>query len=800
MIYKMRFYILAFSVIFMGCRIDTDSNSNTDIVTPPDTNQTNYYAQDILRRNLSLGMFYVDLSSHIGSFDGTKVALNQVTDLTSDVDCHVLSQNSSGFLINTNRAQVCDYRYRVGPAISTWSKAMTEESYAEATIRVVTGKYSDLLTPLSAITSSAKPVSINLKEELHKSGYEIGEQFNLSPNVILPSATITNSEIMINLTAQEITYTPGPGVLSGVERILYSYEDVEGHILAGTIDVSISTESNRAPIAQSVKLREILDPVTGNIRETVPWNKTVEIDVAPLIRDPDGDALQLVEVFVYGANATLPYDKNNDEMSFDATVFRFSSIENGTKDISYTVSDLKGGYATGVIEVVIDGPYQKVGDLTPPHLALQAVGFGAEFKSHGPGDGITALKDVINATFDFERAKAVCATQGRYLPSLEDFEYFYSVLPEGSLFAKHNWPVDLPYWAFTDQGTLINMQSGDITHGESDEYAYVSCSSTLGVENVEISNLDELNAAIIPGMIQRPLLLVTYWDGSREYEFSEIYHFEDPSIAHYVDGKIIAQRVGETRVSIDYGRFTVDYLLQVVEPDLVLSGGWVLTEGEQQPVTIKHRTHSHRGLIDIGVDNLISSDNSTVDILQDGTDFFAKGMNLGKARLLAKQNLNGFEYSVKSDATVFVESWCYRYAVDRSSKRVCLGYDPVVVADSGIVDLLDKYYEAFDGYEIHGPNLYEYCNRFALEPYFNTTNNTIFTVQNDTIGKLNSAVSWIGWNVDSDLKPIIAYGFAPKPSENDSRFQFIKTGNAQDVFGVPLCIVPQNKVKARIID
>ncbi|EJF7266800.1 hypothetical protein M8475_004722, partial [Vibrio parahaemolyticus] len=382
------------STMLVGCGEYSDSG----VVAPikPGTEHTQYYAQDVVRQSSSAGLFYVDLSTSIGSDDGTKASLHQVTELNSGTDCHVISQNNKGFTIKSNSAQVCDYRYRVGPAFTGVSTEMSGSGYAEATVRAVMGNRSELLTPISAVTSTGNEVSINIRYELGKVGYELDEQFVLSNTVTLPNASSTNSVAIVNSDEDTINYIPGAGIISGVERVLYSYADTEGNVLAGTIDIAVSTESNRPPTAKSDKVTKIADPTNpGNFLSTVPWNRTVELDVADLIDDPDGDELQLIDVFVYGATVTIPQDANGDGNPFNDTVFTFTTNESGTKNVSYTVSDLKGGYATGVIEVEVDGPYEDIGDFSAPHTALQAAGFGAQFEPHGPGDGITALKSVV---------------------------------------------------------------------------------------------------------------------------------------------------------------------------------------------------------------------------------------------------------------------------------------------------------------------------------------------------------------------------------------------------------------------
>ncbi|MCG6215973.1 Ig-like domain-containing protein, partial [Vibrio furnissii] len=387
----------------------------------------------------------------------------------------VVSQNNIGFTLKATGAQVCDYRYRVGAGVTLLSTEISGSGYAEATVRAVTGNSSDLLMPISAVTSTGNAVSINIRDELGKLGYDLDESFVLSNTVTLPLASTTHSAAIANPDEHLIEYIPGAGIPSGVERVLYSYTDTEGNVLAGTIDVAVSTESNEAPCAKWAKVTEFVDPDTGEIRATVPWNKTIELDVASLIREPDGDELQLIDVFAYGGTVTILQDANGDGKPFDDTVFQVHTTESGTKDISYTVSDLKGGYATGVMDVDVDGPYADIGDFSAPHTAQQAAGFGAQFGPYGPGDGVTALNSVINASYDFERAEAVCATQGKYLPYESKLKELYTEYSYQWIFNQKNWPINLPYWM--EDGATFDLGAGTTASANNSEYRYVTCIS-----------------------------------------------------------------------------------------------------------------------------------------------------------------------------------------------------------------------------------------------------------------------------------------------------------------------------------
>ncbi|MCG6215981.1 hypothetical protein K6U30_06655, partial [Vibrio furnissii] len=96
-LWKKNQMLLMATTMLAGCGEGSDSGFIAPV--KPGSEQTQYYAQDVVRQNSSAGTFYVDLSTNIGSSDGTETALNQVTALSSDADCRVVSQNNNGFTL-----------------------------------------------------------------------------------------------------------------------------------------------------------------------------------------------------------------------------------------------------------------------------------------------------------------------------------------------------------------------------------------------------------------------------------------------------------------------------------------------------------------------------------------------------------------------------------------------------------------------------------------------------------------------------------------------------------------------------
>lgn len=496
---------MAVSLTLYGCGGGSDESEETSplIEAPANSNfGTLYYAQDIIRQSTPSDTFYVDLSNGMESSDGSSVKLTSVIPLSDDNSCEVISQDGDGFTIRAQSVKTCDYRYRIGPTISSRSQSGTGtieasahsttgisgDGFAEATVRAAVGESTELLVPISQVTSSFTSVTIDIPIELGNNGYSLDTgTYSLSTTITLPNGSTTNSTAIANPSLNTIEYTPGSGIPSGVERILYTYSD-GSNVLSGSIDIAVSTNTNGAPIAESRRKTSYIHPDSGKEVSKIPYGKTMRFDVAELISDPDGDTLHLVDIFSYGATISIPFDANSDGNAFNDTEFDFTSLQPGETAITYVVSDGKGGYASGVIQGYIGNPYEPIYVSSnakvylPPLLYNDAVDAGIAAKPQ-TGNGTTALLDIKNAVHDWDTADAVCRARKARLATTTELTQLYNYgNTNGALFTNHNWPVDINYWAST-LGTsgssyhrTTNLANGTINSNELNaQDRYVSC-------------------------------------------------------------------------------------------------------------------------------------------------------------------------------------------------------------------------------------------------------------------------------------------------------------------------------------
>ena len=468
---------LALCSVLLGCGGGSDDTENTTSITEtPSTSGTLYYAQDVFRISSLNESFRVDLSNSMESSDGSSVALNSVIPLNDDSNCNITSLDEDGFTIPARSVQVCDYRYRVGPksthspyAVSNQAKATVYRStatsgngFAEGTVRAAIGESVQQIIPILGTTSSFSSKTIDIPAELGKLGYSLDTStYVLSATVTLPNGSTTNSTAIANSSMNTIEYTPGSGIPSGVERILYTYHDGT-NVLSGTIDIAVSTNTNSAPTAESKRKTSYIDPDSGNTLSKIPYGKLIRFDVADLISDPDGDTLHLVDVYAFGATLIIPQDANGDGNAFNDTEFDFSSKQPGEVTLTYVVSDEKGGYATGIVQSYVSDPYESIfvssnGKIYLPPTLYQDAQDASIASTPKIGNGTTSLLGITTATHDWETANYLCQSKEARLPSVSELRDLYNEgNTNGALFINHNWPVDVNYWTSEQGATSIS--------------------------------------------------------------------------------------------------------------------------------------------------------------------------------------------------------------------------------------------------------------------------------------------------------------------------------------------------------
>jgi len=134
--------------------------------------------------------------------------------------------------------------------------------------------------------------------------------------------------------AKSLSYTPATGYL-GEDSFTYTISDGRGGSATATVHVTVGTPNQ--------------PPVAGTLSVRVMKGEATDIPVLQAASDPDGDPLTVVSV-----NHTGPLVGNIVTINPDNTV-HYQSVHGmfGQDYFEYTVSDGRGGTATGTISVYV---------------------------------------------------------------------------------------------------------------------------------------------------------------------------------------------------------------------------------------------------------------------------------------------------------------------------------------------------------------------------------------------------------------------------------------------------------------
>ncbi|MDZ7790722.1 MAG: Ig-like domain-containing protein [Xanthomonadales bacterium] len=153
----------------------------------------------------------------------------------------------------------------------------------------------------------------------------------------------------VSISGDQVIYTPAAGY-TGSDSFSYTLEDGFGG--EASASVAVTVQSTNQP------------PVVGDLSAATLRNQPVDIDVLAEASDPDGDELS-VSGFTQPANGTVTQSGG---------VLRYTPNDEfvGSDSFDYTVSDGRGGEATG--SVVIDVAFANRAPVANPDTATTTAG------------------------------------------------------------------------------------------------------------------------------------------------------------------------------------------------------------------------------------------------------------------------------------------------------------------------------------------------------------------------------------------------------------------------------------------
>ncbi|GAM71215.1 hypothetical protein JCM19236_5863 [Vibrio sp. JCM 19236] len=347
--------------------------------------------------------------------------IDDVELITNNPNCENYHSDGNGTAFQANgELALCSFQYYVKNERDASADA---SAYSVVFAPRIGDSKLDYFTPLSRVGLLSTKVSISLKDEL-EAEIPIGYRLEESSVSVLGQGKV---EIAANDTLEFSSD------YEGISRIVYGYtNDVD--MIIGMVTIAISDGVNSLPVADDFTYSDVVDV-----------SASVTIDVRDYISDPDNDPLQLVFVDTWNADvfSTEPENIGNTRFTFKADVA-------GSHIVTYAISDHRGGYSIGLIEVKVIDPagLGSWGDIDVDKLHFyhpmtreEAVSEGEEYFGIFLETGSSATWAVT--TYNVSLAEQLCGPKG-HIPSTDEMEQLASVGGVGvSLY--DNWPVGNAY-------------------------------------------------------------------------------------------------------------------------------------------------------------------------------------------------------------------------------------------------------------------------------------------------------------------------------------------------------------------
>lgn len=433
-------FVYLLPLVLSGCGGETseqnEHSSHQEAVSSPVA--TDNYSQFLLDESQHV----VSLAEHVSDPQGLPITLERVEPLSQSCGMPIVDKHHLSFTVAESIPETCVYRYVVRNHPE--NPQLDKESSAESVVLLSTETDSSLIPPISKSIKVDSELTIALRQEL---GSTYPDGYTINQDVVVLGDGVATVDVSSDTILYQASSTPGD------TRLIYSLSSDDGNnVKAGYIDIAVSSEGNSMPIAENIAGPESLYP-----------NTNITIDVSDSISDPDGDSLQLTDVYAYNANVAItdPLDVNN-------TKFNFSASQPGSYSVTYYVSDHRGGYAVAVAGVVVSDPPLPWNDIV---LASSARYTAPWEKSSADIAGIYyqgTEPEVINGTeyiiplFSADAAQSLCQSRGMALPSQEQMNALFQARPDVA--NSDHWPTSVAYWSSSkstaNQQYGFNMSSG----------------------------------------------------------------------------------------------------------------------------------------------------------------------------------------------------------------------------------------------------------------------------------------------------------------------------------------------------
>ncbi|CAK6712236.1 Putative extracellular Invasin/intimin cell-adhesion protein [Vibrio harveyi] len=591
----------------------------------------------------------VSLHEHVVDPQGLPLTLESVEPLSAGCDSPVVDKENLSFLVDGSTPKTCAYRYVVKNHPP--SPELEKESTADSIVLLSDETESSLLPPLSKATEVDSEIGIDLRQE---------------PNMTFPSGYTLEEDIVVlgegSASADIVTNTIyyQASSISGNTRLVYTLSSDDGNnVKMGYVDIAVSSKGNGMPIANNIAGPESLLP-----------NSVITIDVIDAISDPDGDPLQLTDVYAYNANVAV-----TDPLDVHNTKFNFSASKPGVYNVTYYVSDHRGGFAVAIVRIVVSEPPLPWSDIVitnGEHYTApweQRAADASKVFYQGVQNEVIDGTNYSLALFDHATAEALCLSRGMLLPTSEQLTNLYDEKPY--IDVTDHWPVTISYWASSREPSSTH-QAMDIRTGQ-----FISLASATplivtcvypGELLVEVSKDNAYQTNSFDGDYNIVEAYVKDANGAAMSD-QHVYVFSDEDNLRFEEQhkptdqsgkasfKVRSSFSGEFEVLVNYYSQTLSKVVTFVEDILekiTISGQKTLLMGET--ITLKAiGTYQSGGSEDVtNQSTWQSSENSIVSVNQQGEANALKAGSAIVSASLSGIHSNDFQITVKPVLTKLI--------------------------------------------------------------------------------------------------------------------------------------------------
>ncbi|HIF9061302.1 TPA: Ig-like domain-containing protein [Photobacterium damselae] len=451
--------ILFFLVAIISACGDENNNEKND-KKPTDIIITSQDSLSFLNVNK---VKKINLSNKISSDLLQPLVLTNVEVLGIDNDnCDIVSFEGLTFTVSTNSPGVCRYKYTVKSASNLYNGESSGLSQVVVTKNATQQEFLEPITKAISESKIGKPQVLDL--DLTSS---IPDGYILDKDSFYLLGDTESGEIgTFSINSNTVKYT-APLETTGVMRLYFSVSNKTNEtVRPGIIYIAVGQSTNTSPAAKAMTFLD-----AGSLIDN---GRT--IDISPFVVDPDGDRINLVNVFSNGIGKISNINNNS---------FYYKPDRIGLQYITYVVTDEHGGYALGQLTYRVSS-YPSIIDSNQnivfyPTKTLNELDEGLNvYDGIFTEDGSKGFSGNY-PTFGRKLANSYCLTQGLTLATQDQFRsLFNNKLSSSSVFgSKYKWPAGTSY--ISDSGFFSLYDGSESDSLSPDNLGYISCVDFVGL-------------------------------------------------------------------------------------------------------------------------------------------------------------------------------------------------------------------------------------------------------------------------------------------------------------------------------